>query len=54
MLRCTPQPQAGVDEISSDPIFGETIACEVTVENTNGNAVEVIVDVEVLCIPAAE
>lgn len=54
MLRCTPEPQAGVDEISSDPIFGETIACEVTVENTNGNAVEVIVDVEVLCIPAAE
>jgi hypothetical protein len=54
MVRCTPQPQAGVDEISSDPIFEPTIACDVTVENTNGSPVEVFVDVEALCIPAAE
>jgi hypothetical protein len=53
IARCEPQLQAGVNVVSTDPVFGATIACDVTLDNTNANPVQVDVDIEALCIPAA-
>jgi hypothetical protein len=54
IVRCEPELQAGVNVISTDPVFGATIACDVTLDNTNGSPVQVDVDIEALCIPAAD
>jgi len=54
IVRCEPRVQAGVNVVSTDPVFGGTIACDVTLDNTNGSPVQVDVDIEALCIPAAD
>lgn len=54
IVRCEPQTQAGVSVVSTDPVFGATVACDVTLNNTNGSPVQVDVDIEALCIPAVD
>lgn len=54
IARCEPQLPAGVNLVSSDPVFGMTVACDVTLDNTNGSPVAVDVKIEALCIPAAD
>ena len=54
IVRCEPQLPAGVNVVSTDPVFGATVACDVTLNNTNGSPVQVDVNIEALCIPAAD
>ncbi|HXC49285.1 MAG TPA: hypothetical protein VN634_00240 [Candidatus Limnocylindrales bacterium] len=54
IVRCEPQLQPGVNVVSTDPVFGATVACDVTLNNTNASPVLVNVDIEALCIPAAD
>ncbi len=54
ILRCEPQPEPGVTVVSTDPVFGATVACDVSLNNTNGTPVSVDVDIEALCIPALD
>ena len=54
IARCEPRFEAGVTVVSTDPVFGATVACDVTLNNTNGSPVQVDVDIEALCIPATD
>ena len=54
IVHCEPQVPAGVTVVSTDPVFAPNVACDVSLNNTNGAPAVVDVDIEALCVPAID